>query len=85
VYSGKDINMTVTETLSMKTKDFMVDASNSIELKAGTSFHCKGATESSIVGAQQLNVKAATINLNMGGGAQAQALTLPACKHPPRK
>jgi len=85
VYAGKDIKMTVLETLSMKTKDFIVDASNSIALNAGASFHCKGTTESSVVGDQQLTIMAATINLNMGGGAQAQALPLPDYKHPPRK
>jgi uncharacterized protein involved in type VI secretion and phage assembly len=85
VYSGKDIEMTVLETLSMKTKDFVLDAENSIEWKAGASFHAKGAAETSLHGVSQLVVQAATININMGGGASAQALPLPPHKHPPRK
>ena len=84
VFANKDINLKVGETFSVKTRDFMLEASNSIKLEAGTSFHSKAGTNASLHAGAQLVAQAPTILVNMGGGASAQALPLPEHKHPPR-
>ena len=64
VYSGKDIIIEAKETISMKCKDFILEASNSIGVKSGTSTEIKTGTSCSVDGGSSLTLKASMTTIN---------------------
>ncbi|RME26799.1 MAG: phage tail protein [Deltaproteobacteria bacterium] len=64
VYCGKDIIIEAKETISYKCKDFKLEASNSINVKAGMEMKVQTGTNCSINGGQQLTLFAAQTMIN---------------------
>ena len=64
VYSGKDIIVEAKETMSFKCKDFILEAGNSISMKAGSTFEAKAGASMGIDGGSMLTCKAGIIQLN---------------------
>lgn len=64
VYSGKDIIVEAVETVSWKCKDFILDASNSISMKAGTTMELKSGTSCTVDGGSSLVLTASMTQIN---------------------
>ena len=64
VYSGKDIIIEAKETISMKCKDFILEADNTINWKSGTSTDIKTTTTCDVDGGQKLTLKASMTTIN---------------------
>ena len=64
VYSGKDIIVEAKETISWKCKDFIVDASNSISMKAGTEMKVETGTSCTVNGGGSLTLTASMTKIN---------------------
>lgn len=64
VYSGKDIIIEAEDTISVKCTDFILDASNSINIGAGASASLKAGASTSVDGGADLVLRAAMLNIN---------------------
>jgi phage baseplate assembly protein V len=64
VYSGKDIVVEAKETISWKCKDFIVDASNSVSMKAGTTFDVKAGSKATVDGGSSLVLTGSLTKIN---------------------
>lgn len=64
LYSGKDIIVEAKETISLKCKDFILEAGSSINAKSGTSTEIKTGTSCSVDGGSSLTLKAASTTIN---------------------
>jgi hypothetical protein len=64
VYSGKDIIIESKETISLKCKDFILEASNSINVKSGTSTKIETGTCCAVTGGSSLTLKASMTTIN---------------------
>ena len=64
VYSGKDIIIEAKETISMKCKDFILEASNSIGVKSGSSTEIKTGSSCKVDGGGNLVLKASMTRIN---------------------
>ena len=64
VYSGKDIIIEAKETISMKCKDFILEASNSIGVKSGSSNEIKTGSSCKVDGGGNLVLKASMTRIN---------------------
>jgi len=64
VYSGKDIIVEAKETISWKCKDFIVDASSSVSMKAGTSFDVKAGSKATVDGGSSLVLTGSILKIN---------------------
>lgn len=64
IYSGKDIIVEAKETISFKCKDFILEATNSINMEAGSTFETKAGSSMNIDGGSLLTQKAGTIMVN---------------------
>lgn len=64
VYSGKDIIIESKETISMKCKDFILEASSSINMKSGTSTKIETGTSCAVNGGGALTLKASMTKIN---------------------
>lgn len=64
VYCGKDIIIETKETMSIKCKDFILEAQNSISCTAGKKTDIKSGTECSINGGAQLTIKSQQTLIN---------------------
>jgi uncharacterized protein involved in type VI secretion and phage assembly len=64
VYSGKDIIIEAKEAISMKCKDFILEASNSIGVKSGSSTEIKTGSSCKVDGGGNLVLKASMTRIN---------------------
>ena len=64
VYSGKDIIIEAAKTISMKCTDFIVEASNSVNLSAGQTAELKAGTSCTIDGGTALTMKSSMTSIN---------------------
>ena len=64
VYSGKDIIVEAVETVSWKCKDFILEASNSISMKAGTTMELTSGTSCTVDGGGSLVLTASMTKIN---------------------
>lgn len=64
VYSGKDIIVEAVETVSWKCKDFILEATNSISMKAGTTMELTSGTSCTVDGGTSLTLTASMTNIN---------------------
>lgn len=64
VYSGKDIIIEAKETISMKCKDFILGADQSISMDAGQTMDNKAGTSMTIDGGSSLVATASTTTIN---------------------
>lgn len=64
VYSGKDIIVEAKETISWKCKDFIVDASNSVSVKAGATMELKAGSKATVDGGGSLVLTGGVTKLN---------------------
>jgi uncharacterized protein involved in type VI secretion and phage assembly len=64
VYSGKDIIVEAVETVSWKCKDFILEATNSISMKAGTTMELTSGTSCTVDGGSSLTLTASMTNIN---------------------
>jgi len=64
IYSGKDIIIESKETISLKCKDFVLEASNSINMKSGTSTKIESGTSCAVNGGSMLTLKASMTKIN---------------------
>ena len=64
VYSGKDIIIEAKETISMKCKDFILQADATIGMKSGSSTEIKTGSSCKVDGGGQLTLKASMTRIN---------------------
>jgi uncharacterized protein involved in type VI secretion and phage assembly len=64
VYSGKDIVIETQDTFSLKCTDFILDASNNIDIQAGNNANLKAGVATSVDGGTNLTLKAAMLTIN---------------------
>jgi uncharacterized protein involved in type VI secretion and phage assembly len=64
IYSGKDIIVEAKETISWKCKDWIVEASNSISMKAGQTMEVKAGTQCTVDGGKNLVLFASMTKIN---------------------
>ena len=64
VYCGKDIIIESVETISMKCKDFILNADNSISIDAGSTMDVKTGSSCSVDGGGKLTLNASMTNIN---------------------
>lgn len=64
IYSGKDIIVEAVETISMKCKDFKLEASNSVEVKAGMTMKLEGGQSFTVNGGSQLTIAGSMVKIN---------------------
>jgi uncharacterized protein involved in type VI secretion and phage assembly len=64
IYSGDEIEITTGETFSLKCKDFILKADNSITISTGTEMSIETGTSCGINGGQTLTLVASMININ---------------------
>jgi uncharacterized protein involved in type VI secretion and phage assembly len=64
LYSGKDIIVEAKETISLKCKDFILEADASISAKSGSSTEIKAGSSCSVDGGGSLTLKAANTQIN---------------------
>jgi uncharacterized protein involved in type VI secretion and phage assembly len=85
-YSDGNIEWEAKETISIKCKDFILEASGKVEMKSGATTAIKsGGNHAASAGANAVN-KGATIHGNSGYSASPDpVLELPEYKHPPTK
>jgi uncharacterized protein involved in type VI secretion and phage assembly len=63
LYSGKDIVVEAKETISMKCKDFIVEAEKSINAKSGQTTELKAGSTFTVDGGSSLTLKGATTSI----------------------
>lgn len=64
MYSGKDIIIEAKETISLKCKDFILEADKSISVTSGTSTNIETTTSCTVNGGQNLTLKASSTTIN---------------------
>ena len=64
VYSGKDIIIQTEDTFSLKCTDFILEASQNIDIQAGANTTMKSGTKTVVDGGADLVLKAGLININ---------------------
>lgn len=64
IYSGKDIIIEAKETISLKCKDFILEADNSISITAGTTMDIETGQTCTVNGGNQLTMKASMTLIN---------------------
>jgi uncharacterized protein involved in type VI secretion and phage assembly len=64
VYSGKDIIVEAKETISVKCKDFILEADTSIGMKSGSSTEIKSGSSCKVDGGGALTLKASKTDIN---------------------
>ncbi len=64
LYSGKDIIVEAKETISLKCKDFILEASQSVSAKSGTSTEIKTGTSCTVDGGSSLTLTASMTTIN---------------------
>lgn len=64
LYSGKDIIVEAKETISLKCKDFILEAGTSIQAKSGTSTEIKTGSSCAVDGGSSLTLKASSTTIN---------------------
>ncbi|MEN9787274.1 MAG: hypothetical protein RLZZ299_2538 [Pseudomonadota bacterium] len=64
VYSGKDILVEAKETISWTCKDFIVDASNSVSMKAGATMDLKASSKATVNGGSSLVLTGSVTKIN---------------------
>ena len=64
VYSGKHIIVEAKETISVKCKDFILEADKTIGFKSGDSTEIKAGSDCSVDGGGQLTLKASMTHIN---------------------
>lgn len=64
IYSGKDIIIEAKETISVKCKDFILEADNSISMKSGTTTEVETGTSCTVNGGTQLTLTASMTMIN---------------------
>jgi len=64
VYSGKDIIVEAKETISVKCKDFILEADNNIGIKSGSSTKLETGSTCAIDGGSSLTLKASMTQIN---------------------
>ncbi len=64
VYSGKDILVEAKETISWKCQDFIVDASNSVSMKAGATMDLKASSKATVNGGGSLVLTGSVTKIN---------------------
>ena len=64
VYSGKDIIIETQDTISLKCTDFILDASENIDIQAGSNANLKSGMATAVNGGQDLRLKAQTLTIN---------------------
>ena len=85
-YSDGNIEWEAKQTISIKCKDFKLDASGKISVKSGATTAVKSGANLKIKAGGQAVNKGATIHGNSGFSANPMAtLALPEYKHPPTK
>jgi len=84
-YCEKDTNWEAKNTISIKCKDFNLEASNSIEGSSGLGTQIKAGTEMTVTAGGMMNLSGAMIHVNGGFPASPQSsLPFPEHKHPPK-
>lgn len=86
-YCDKDTIWEAVETISIKCKDFKLEASQSISIQAGQTLDSKSKTSTTIQTSTTQIYKATRVDVNPSGGAAnpQTALATPTHKHPPTK
>jgi uncharacterized protein involved in type VI secretion and phage assembly len=64
IYSGKDIIIETQDTFSLKCTDFILDASQNIDIQAGQTANLKSGVSTSIDGGQNMVIKAGMLQIN---------------------
>lgn len=64
LYSGKDIIVEAKETISLKCKDFILEADSSINAKSGSSTEIKSGSICTVDGGSKLKLKASKVAIN---------------------
>lgn len=64
LYSGKDIIVEAKETISMKCKDFILEAESSINAKSGKTTEIKSGSICTVDGGSKLKLKASKVSIN---------------------
>jgi phage baseplate assembly protein gpV len=64
VYSGKDIIIEAADTISVKCTDFILDASESINMSAGMTAELTTGVSCTVDGGQALTLKSSMTNIN---------------------
>ena len=64
VYSGKDIIIETEDTFSLKCTDFILEASQNIDVQSGQSTTLTSGVETAVVGGAQMTLKADLVNIN---------------------
>lgn len=84
-YCDGNTTVEAKETISLKCKDFKLEASNSIVLDATATANFKGSSTATIKSNTTQTYKAGLVTVNPGAAPAdpAPALSLPAHKHPP--
>jgi len=64
IYAGKDIIVEAVETISLKCKDFILEASNSLSMKAGQTAKLETGSDCTVNGGSQLTLTASMTLIN---------------------
>ena len=64
VYSGKDIIIETQDTFSLKCTDFILDASDNIDIQAGSNATLNSGVSTAVNGGQDLRLQAGTLSIN---------------------
>ena len=64
VYSGKDMIFETADTFSVKCTDFILEASNAIDIQAGQTAVLKSGVSTSVDGGSDMVIKADMLNIN---------------------
>ena len=64
IYSGKDIIVEAKEKISMKCKDFILDASNNVSIKAGSEMKVETGANLTVKAGANLNLKGSMTKIN---------------------
>lgn len=84
-YCDGNTNIEAKNTISIKCKDFVLDAKMTIKLDSGQTTAMKAGSSGKIDGGGMLDAKASRVDVNPGAkpGAPQSATALPAHSHPP--
>ena len=83
-YCEKDTNWEAKQTISIKCKDFKLEASNSITMTSGAETQTKAGANKDISAGGNATLNGAMIHCNGGNPASPkEALPFPEHKHPP--
>ena len=64
VYSGKDIIIETQDTFSLKCTDFVLEASQNIDISSGVSTTMRSGMTTAVDGGTEMTLKAALVNIN---------------------